>query len=733
MARQRRTNAQASVPVVASAELIADGLAAGLLAQRILDPARTTPVVLVTTDAGQQQPYVPVEELVARAGARAHIVVVPHHLTNVLTERLSRPLSAFRGACRVYPPGDGWTKDVRQSPLRLGDTPEHRARLLELLVGDLDRAASKPPLVRQSGAAPVASARPTPGIVAAPGTSGVFRVDSVAEAEDLARYLLDPERSQPVVVVTSAAGQSAPYLEMDALAENLRGLADLCEMPTGPMSWAFTRQMPEMCDVYGGAARVYPPGDEWTRNPYAAPLRFVYGPGDGPAAIAQLTTDAMRAIRAGGSFGAPVQRSVAVHGTVLGVTAGRGLVQLTRGASGLGSVWTDLVAPGVDETCVLTKGMAIAGILDLDSRRLDVSPMLVAAGEALADYQVGSVVLGVARSVERALCVVEPFPDFPVSIEPDGVVVTSRLVDLRTLISEGEVLVARVLARGESPEDWQLSLVDVSPDDVPLPAPSILSGGPSWLVSPVADEDVLVSPVAEAPAVVVPPLVSVPAPRTPPAPALTAVAGGLLANAAALDSLTIERDALLQELQREREAARLAVRELGALRTAVRKETRRSEALQARLTRAEGELGRSLNDEALFADPIRQLAFEVDLAWARRVPAEQKDGLPLASWTVGPDFFASWAEVEGVARSKVVDVIVEVLTGRAYEFAGREAHQLRTGPGGDDPPRMREDGATCWRVSLQVKTPSARRLHYWLLNDGSIELSSIRLHDDMRP
>lgn len=73
-------------------------------------------------------------------------------------------------------------------------------------------------------------------------------------------------------------------------------------------------------------------------------------------------------------------------------------------------MWTDLVASDVDEACVLTKGMATAGSFDLDSRHIDVSPMLVAAGDALADYQVGSVVLGLIRSVERALCVVELFP-----------------------------------------------------------------------------------------------------------------------------------------------------------------------------------------------------------------------------------------------------------------------------------------------------------------------------------
>ena len=50
-------------------------------------------------------------------------------------------------------------------------------------------------------------------------------------------------------------------------------------------------------------------------------------------------------------------------------------------------------------------------------------------------------------------------------------------------------------------------------------------------------------------AVVVPPLAAVPSTRTPPAPASLPLAGGVRADAEALDSLTIERDALLQELQ----------------------------------------------------------------------------------------------------------------------------------------------------------------------------------------
>ena len=117
---------------------------------------------------------------------------------------------------------------------------------------------------------------------------------------------------------------------------------------------------------------------------------------------------------------------------------------------------------------------------------------------------------------------------------------------------------------------------------------------------------------------------------------------------------------------------------------------------------------------------------------ARRIPAAEKSARPLGRWSIGPQFIDCLDEVQGVDRSKVVDVIVEIVTGLVHEIKGRDLHQLRSGFGGDDAPVTRPDGSTCWRAALQQKTPSARRLHFWMLNDGSIELSSVRLHDDFR-
>jgi hypothetical protein len=102
-------------------------------------------------------------------------------------------------------------------------------------------------------------------------------------------------------------------------------------------------------------------------------------------------------------------------------------------------------------------------------------------------------------------------------------------------------------------------------------------------------------------------------------------------------------------------------------------------------------------------------------------------------WALGPDFLPSLSNVGGVARQKVVDVIVDIVTGRACASAGRGLHRFRSSDGAASAIRSRADGATCWRIALQKKTPAARRLHYWVTPGGQIELADVRLHDDTRP
>src|SRR5699024_10441184 len=140
---------------------------------------------------------------------------------------------------------------------------------------------------------------------------------------------------------------------------------------------------------------------------------------------------------------------------------------------------------------------------------------------------------------------------------------------------------------------------------------------------------------------------------------------------------------------------------------------------------------RSVPDQPRFADPEQGFRYWVLTQWATRtLPAEQAER-PLPEYEIGPRFLPSLAALEGISPRKVADVVFEVLTGLARQNPSRELHRLRCGPGGEDPVRVRdEDGAQAWRASLQVKTPAARRLHYWVLPSGRIELARVTTHDD---
>lgn len=216
----------------------------------------------------------------------------------------------------------------------------------------------------------------------------VTRVTSPDQARGLADHLQDPARAAPVVVASVAAGQSEPYVDGAELAAELGRLAQVYVLPTGPISWAFAAQMPEHTEVYGGAARVYPIGLEWVHNVRRSPLRFAYGPGDRSRITEAIITDAMAAAATLVTKAPPAARTHAA-GWVAGDVSGRVLVTLDSGQVGMATIWPELVAESVDADRLFTPGMPVAGLLDLQQRRLDVTGMRVPTSQALAFYTRG--------------------------------------------------------------------------------------------------------------------------------------------------------------------------------------------------------------------------------------------------------------------------------------------------------------------------------------------------------
>ena len=625
----------------------------------------------------------------------------------------------------------------------------------------------------------------------------VRRVETDYQARDLAQRMRSPRRALPVVVVTMPAARARPYIDAEQVADEVGDLAEVYLVATGRLTWALCEGLPPSTGVSGGAGRAYPADPSWADRPGLAPVRYAFEPAQGRTASRLLVSDALVMAHEAGLLGA--RRDGSPSTMVTGVVGwlpspGRAFVQVPGGSA---TVVQELTLPDVPLSSLLRPGMTVTGSYDAERGTLDVTSGLRDPAAALAEYDVGDVVLARVLSVADGSAVLQLHPSVSVSV--DRADVTSNDLDLlTTLMTEGEVLLVRITEPGPS---WHVSLADIEDDEQPRTAPALLPDGPAWLLPPDVEGPAPVDteaepeaepepvpepvrePVAEAVAeagagrVEAPARVGVDDPPEPPAPSapralrptplvldrnrrdqvapLRAADGHAPSSTAAvptasppttrprsalasleralasaraeikgletdIDALRIERELLVSELKLAKRETQEVRSQLARSRTDLRKSSRRS-------------AGRAAPAEA-FLEGEEKFRHEVYLAWVTRIQAQDKATRPLPDYRIGPGFLESLQHVQGISRAKVAAVVVEVLTDLAREQPGRELHQLRRDGSGGSPTLVRPgDRAECWRVSLQVRSPSARRLHFWRLPDGSVELSRVALHDDFRP
>lgn len=123
----------------------------------------------------------------------------------------------------------------------------------------------------------------------------------------------------------------------------------------------------------------------------------------------------------------------------------------------------------------------------------------------------------------------------------------------------------------------------------------------------------------------------------------------------------------------------------------------------------------------------------VRIQYARLCNESMRKELPLRSMRVGRDFMSDLKGLQGIDPWKVAEVCAQVAADMAQQLSGRELHPLRGSAGGSRPITRTADGARAWRCALQIKSPSARRLHYWQISrDGEtvIEFANVGTHDD---
>jgi hypothetical protein len=466
-----------------------------------------------------------------------------------------------------------------------------------------------------------------------------------------------------------------PGIDVEALAKQIAGVAKVYVLSGRATFWLTDALGDKTLSVHSGWTRVYPAAPEWRTCPWLAPT-FRPDP-DGRLGhvdqVAEAVLDA--AFRDGG-----VQPATQVSHGESAVAVVRDAVSPTQVlvevvGHGQAIMRTQHLFRGLPANRLVTRGQRFEGRWTPVGLMGDFVPNPVEDDLAVRVHNFvgdGVVTSAFVDSVahERIRLLLHPQVPVTVIAEPEG--------DMTLLASAGDVVTAEVIRL-----DGRLLACFSS--ESPTPAMSVLPGGPPWLPD-----------------------------QRRPRRARSVPDGALPAQPVAADSGGDQSSALEDELARVGQA-------LASARSTIHE-------LQGALRRS-----RRLAVPRVFNDPDPQFRFELDVAYLTQVDESSRDQYRWPdSYLIGPEFLDSVDRLVlagGISREKILAVCVDVLSGRARHRPARAIKEWVTTRNG--PPLVRiSDGARAMRARLQNSSHAARRLRYWCLPSGVIELDCVGVHDE---
>lgn len=511
-----------------------------------------------------------------------------------------------------------------------------------------------------------------------PAWSGVL---PVATRQDFDRFFrrLDAASRNPIVVLTIRDGEQEPLVPVDDLAGQIGDAAEIVALSPDATFWLTDRLGDRMLSVHSGWSRVYPPSPDWRTNPHLAPRFAPPLMRDRRRIVEQIVAAVLSAAYRGGGFSA----EPAPAGAVSTIAVVKGVLSptqvLVETAEGKQAVMqTHRLALGVRAERLVRKGQRFEGRVLHPHGQLwgefSPDPVVDNAERRAREFAgAGIVTSGLVAGISRGSIRVLLHPDIEVQIS------RGEGEDLTSMAGEGDVVTVEVVPLDEG------YLADFSGDE-PAPAMSLLPGGPPWLLP--EDEGRMEPSAAPAEA----------------GETLDESPAGMSGDAvAALEEL--------EQTQRRLDQAERIIRDL----------------------RRELRVTRRVSLPKVYTDAESQLRLELWLAYLTNVGEADRGAYPWpARFRVARSFIDTADQLirsGGITRERIVLVCAEVICGWAKNIPNRNVKPWMD-PSDGKPETRARDRAVAMRVRLQVGAHAARRLKYWQMPSGEIELDSVGVHDE---
>lgn len=594
------------------------------------------------------------------------------------------------------------------------------------------------------------------------GRRSVTSAELVITTEALVREICDPNRSIPVVCITTHHDGRTTFVDGREVYGLLQGRARVVILPSGVATMRLKEMLSPRQDVYGGAVRIYFPGFSLDADPADHPVYIVEPRDPDPTVMdivgeiedwyAEEEAEEEPEIPETGDEIVGQVSVFEARGTWVKFGKQKGLIEagdLLPG--GLAVEARDLlqshqwiraqVLGTTDGGAVyrLSLGRVLPGVRDMVARRI----------------QPGDVVRARVREVRTDGAYFDVLPGVPAWL--DGAAIGPALSNLQA----GEIHAVEVLTLGDGPKlDVKLGLPPPTRSSHPRTIRPLLAGGipfpPPRKLEPISPE-ALPQPTrgrfdrnkpaaAAAPAgyppvppgyppyppyggapAGYPPGYPPPPPGYPPYPGWVPPGYPMPGAPAAAPAPAKKPRKAKEDGDETAEAAPVA--EGGA-------DTAKLEALQAELASVKThnkQLQKDISRLDYMCAELRRLS------WGGEGPLTDEDSLEHAitvsrdrtysvgqrrrygvqKWKAKKPFFASCSALEGVEMDRITDVCVHVASGRD------NLPHLKWTPLGEPQQTRAKDGAKAFYCKVQQANTSVLALCWWVLEDGSIEFANI--------
>lgn len=307
-------------------------------------------------------------------------------------------------------------------------------------------------------------------------------VQSPDDIPELVELITDPERTKLVVGVTTQPTRERPLVDADELAARLGDQADVWVLTDPGHAWELTDSLPPKIDVYGGAVRAWNPIKPG-KDPYPSdhPQWTVFGPEDAERIVDQIVEYAKLSDNPPPEFGS------VVRGTVTGVRQAGAEIDLETGHPAFASLAHlvqhgevfhagDVLMPGMQVNVRVGAWHPQAGRVSVSLRDFAPNPW-----RRIADvYEPGMLVEGGVSGVTDFGAFIELLPG------AEGLLHRSKIADayveyVDDYVRPGDRITVRLLSIDPRARKAEVSLIDVDPDEAPVPPASIYPDGPPWL------------------------------------------------------------------------------------------------------------------------------------------------------------------------------------------------------------------------------------------------------------